>query len=249
MFHSTKPLLIAHRGFSATAPENTLAAVEEAIRFGADIIEIDVHLSKDGIPVVIHDETLERTTDAEEPHHISTLSLEELKQFDAGTWFHPDFSDLEIPTLSEVLTIVQPHPIGLMIEIKTGTAPPEVIASAVLQQLVMHNLHNPTIIGSFDPEIIKAIQNEKADQMVIGIASDLASLSLWNNVNVSHFALSHHIFDTQLVKSLHHQNKKIWSFTVDDPQTAHKLLGMGIRGIITNDPSKIKPCFSTYAQY
>lgn len=92
-------LNVAHRGASAVAPENTMAAFEKAVELGADAIELDLHVSHDGELVIIHDDTLDRTTDGQGPVH--TRSLHELKQLDAGRWFSERFAGQRIPTLAE----------------------------------------------------------------------------------------------------------------------------------------------------
>ena len=113
------PLVIAHRGSSAIAPENTLAAFRRAVSDGADAVELDVHLSKEGEPVVIHDARLSRTTDGR--GWVSRTSLRELKRLDAGGWFHRRFAGERVPTLSEVFEELSGR-LGVNIEIKGGRA-------------------------------------------------------------------------------------------------------------------------------
>ena len=96
---------IAHRGFSGKYPENTNIAFARAIELGADMIELDVTLSKDKIPVVIHDDTLERTSNGK--GKVRNVPLEKLKQLDFGSWMHSNFSEERIPTLEEVLKIIK----------------------------------------------------------------------------------------------------------------------------------------------
>ncbi|MDI9413653.1 MAG: glycerophosphodiester phosphodiesterase family protein [Bacillota bacterium] len=113
------PYVIAHRGASSLAPENTLAAINKAIELNADLIEIDVHLTRDGHPVVIHDKTVGRTTSGS--GKVSRLSLTQLKQLDAGSWFGEHFKGEKIPTLEEVLLICQ-NRIPLLVELKSTDA-------------------------------------------------------------------------------------------------------------------------------
>lgn len=111
--------VFAHRGSKGTHPENTLAAFQEALRVGSDGIELDVHLSRDGIPVVIHDETVDRTTDG--TGWVQEQTWQELSQLDAGTWFDPRFQGERIPTLAEVLQLLRQSGFtgSLNIELKT----------------------------------------------------------------------------------------------------------------------------------
>ena len=97
-----RPWVVAHRGYSARYPENTASAFDAAISAGADMIELDVCITKDRVPVVIHDQTLERTTDG--AGMVSEFNLSELKKLDAGSWFSPEFKGESIPTLEEILT-------------------------------------------------------------------------------------------------------------------------------------------------
>lgn len=117
--HKIQTLVFAHRGSKCNRPENTLSAFREAVRVGADGIELDVHLTADEELVVIHDEKIDRTTNAKGA--IQNLTLEQLKQYDAGSWFAPEFSTARIPTLSEVLSLLTALDFKgvLNIEIKT----------------------------------------------------------------------------------------------------------------------------------
>ena len=118
---SRRPLRFAHRGASSRAPENTLAAFEEAIGLGVDAIELDVHLSADGIPVVIHDEWVDRTTDGH--GLVSALTFGALRGLDAGAWFDRRFRGERIPSLDEALDLTRER-CGLNIEIKAEQPAP-----------------------------------------------------------------------------------------------------------------------------
>src|SRR5262245_13704174 len=101
--------LIAHRGASSEEPENTLASIRRAIELSVDWVEIDVHLTRDLVPVVIHDSTTSRTTDSQKKLKIESSPLEILKQLDAGSWFHLRCKEERIPTLAEVLQLKFNH--------------------------------------------------------------------------------------------------------------------------------------------
>ncbi len=111
-------LVIAHRGASGYAPENTLASIRKGLDMGADMVEIDIHLSKDGEVVVIHDATLERTTDG--TGKVQSKTLEELKKLNAGSWFGKEFSQEKIPTLKEVIDLMDGKAL-LLIELKNDS--------------------------------------------------------------------------------------------------------------------------------
>src|SRR5512140_205883 len=116
----TRPLLVAHRGSSGTAPENTMAAFRKAIAAGVDMIELDVRMSKDYHLIVLHDSTVRRTTNG--PGRVCGMSLQELKSLDAGSWFGPRFRGEQIPTLREVMELL-PARVGLNSEVKTDGDP------------------------------------------------------------------------------------------------------------------------------
>src|SRR5215831_9399959 len=111
---------IAHRGASAYAPENTVAAFDEAVRLGAKAVEFDLRLSADGIPVVLHDETVDRTTNGTGP--VSAHSRFDLLPLDAGSWMHARFAGTRIPTLDEALMAIGPH-VRPVIELKVAVPP------------------------------------------------------------------------------------------------------------------------------
>ncbi|MBI5967686.1 MAG: hypothetical protein HY882_07510, partial [Deltaproteobacteria bacterium] len=142
-------MVIAHRGFSGAAPENTLTAFQKAIEVGSDMIELDVHLSKDGEVVVIHDDSLERTSNGR--GKVGDYPLQELKKFDAGSWFGPKFSGERIPTLKEVLELTQGK-ILVNIEIKDeylGRYTIEDLVERSLQEVKRAGMKNQVIFSSF----------------------------------------------------------------------------------------------------
>src|SRR5215213_2070447 len=106
---------VGHRGYSAVAPENTLPALAAAVLAGCTYVEFDVRTTADGVPVVIHDRTVDRTTDGS--GHVWDLTLDEIRRLDAGSWFSPAYAGVRVPLLTEVLDLLRPHP-ELLLEIK-----------------------------------------------------------------------------------------------------------------------------------
>src|SRR3972149_9393656 len=121
-------MVIAHRGFSGQAPENTLASFKKARELGSDMIELDVRFSKDGHMVVMHDDTLDRTTNGR--GKVADYTLKELKQLDAGSWFAPQFSDERIPNLNEVLELAKGK---ILVNIEIGTPSGKLPAAGLFQ--------------------------------------------------------------------------------------------------------------------
>src|SRR4029077_13226655 len=131
----TRPLIIAHRGHSLEVPENTIAAYERAIELGAEMIEADVNISRDGRLVMMHDPTLDRTTDGHGP--VSGATFDELAELDAGRWFGGDSSGLRIPTVDETIELARDARIWMCFEVKGGDpAEAERIADALITLLV-----------------------------------------------------------------------------------------------------------------
>jgi glycerophosphoryl diester phosphodiesterase len=154
-------LAIAHRGFSGAAPENTLAAFKRAMEVGSDMIELDVHLSKDGQVVVIHDDTLKRTTSG--MGKVADFSLQELKRLDAGKWFGSRFFGEKIPTLNEVLELTRGK-IPIHIELKEGDLGRYTItdlADRSLEEVEKAGLLDQVLFGSFNLSAVDRIREKQ----------------------------------------------------------------------------------------
>ena len=228
--------LIAHRGASADAPENTLSSIKEALRLGVDYVEIDVHLSQDGIPVAIHDATVRRTTNSWIAKRVEDLSLKQIKALDAGSWFSKKFLGETIPTLEEILSLDFGNA-GLMIEIKKGNFPPGKIVSAIMQTL--DNIPKlPSIaLGSLSPEIMSEIQKQVPARLTcMGIVEKAHLLDSFRDKQLKRLAIYYKLLSPRLIQELHEENTEVWAFTVDDSAVARFLLSIHIDGLITNVP-------------
>ena len=151
---------IAHRGFSGKYPENTLIAFKKAIELEADMIELDITLSKDKIPIVIHDDTLERTTNGN--GKVRATASNKLKLLDAGSWKNPKFHEERIPTLEEVLRLIKKSKIDLNIEIKSSAFEKKHSTSCIelqtLNLIQKYKLMNRIVISSFESKILLRLQ-------------------------------------------------------------------------------------------
>jgi glycerophosphoryl diester phosphodiesterase len=161
------PEIIAHRGYSARAPENTLAALTRAIEAGADAIEWDVQLTACGTPVVIHDETLERTSEGRGP--VRAHTLEQLRALDFGRWFGPEFTGERIPTLAEALELTRGRVGRVYTEIKAGAEPDEV--DRILQLVREADRIDDNVFISFDWGTLARIA-EREERARIGYILD-----------------------------------------------------------------------------
>ncbi|MBB64172.1 MAG: hypothetical protein CMO81_03835 [Waddliaceae bacterium] len=241
-FSMKKAILIAHRGVSAEAPENTLAAFKRAVELDLPFIEMDIHLNKEGIPIVIHDETLSRTTNESKDLSVADASLDYLKQLDAGSWFHEKFSGETIPTLEQTLQLLWGK-IGLMLELKSSEGQEAQLAKAVLTVLekwMKKPSNKAVIIGSFSHKIVSRVRELNPEQAVIGITETDEAVHEYIQMGLKHIAISKKQAKDSLFDLLKKQNARTWVYTVDEVETAQELLEFGVEGIISNDPQKIK---------
>lgn len=232
--------LIAHRGASSEAPENTSAAIKRALEIGVDYIELDVHLSQDGHPIVIHDAVLGRTTRGAEGKRISELTLAEIKKLDAGSWFSEAHAGEVIPTLDEILKIPRGDT-GLMIEIKRGHLAFERLNAAVLKSMRAAVIQkSPLLLGSFSAALLYHMHAEDPNLSLAGIVEDINLLSSFQPLPLKRMVLWYKLINPALVNTLHEEGQEVWAFTVDDLEVAKFLLSIGVDGIITNKPQYLK---------
>jgi len=234
--------IIAHRGCSSEAPENTLASIKRAIDIGVDYIEIDIHLTKDLVPVVIHDPTLFRTTNRLSDLKIGKNDLSTLKAFDIGSWHHSDFHSERLPTLHEVLSL-DFKGAKLMIEIKKDLFPAKVIVPPILEVVKNHcdpKFPIPHYFGSFNSEIIDEIHKKSPTAKKIGILDDLNDADTFLNMGVQTLAIWIKLLNEKTIDSFKAKNVEIFTFTVNNPKICEKLPSMGIDGIITDNPRMLK---------
>ncbi|MFV0340239.1 MAG: glycerophosphodiester phosphodiesterase [Parachlamydiaceae bacterium] len=224
--------IIAHRGASSKHPENTLSAIRHAIGVGADFVEIDVHLSSDGIPVVIHDNTLCRTTNAEKGKKIREMHSDQFKRYDAGAWFRGATTLEKVPTLEEVLAL-DFGKTGLMIEIKDDIN--HDLSTAVFSILQNRKVPN-LLIGSFSALSVSYFHDKFPRFKLIGIADQLDSIKEFEKVDLDYIAIAESLLNQNVMQEINAKYSAIWAYTVDDLKRGEELMQLGISGLITNDP-------------
>lgn len=237
-----KILNIAHRGFSKKFPENTLIAFQEALNLGVDMIELDVHLSKDRQVVVHHDDELGRTNDGQ--GRLKDYTLRELKSLDAGSWFDQKFSGETIPLLEEVLALVT-NQTRLNIEIKAAAYEEEEPADGIEQQVAAlvqkKGIIETTIVSSFQANCLRRMNRLPA-------APQVALLDYGKGRNLDLIAeirpFSYHTFYRRLtveeVDQVHQAGLPLYVFTVNTLEDMETMIQMGVDGIITNSPDVLK---------
>lgn len=236
----SSPWVIGHRGFAARYPENTLVAFQAAMDAGVPMIELDVTLSRDRKLVVIHDATLERTTNGHGSVHDYTL--EELKQLDAGSWFHSDFADQRLPELGEVLKLVNGRVIT-NIEIKSHAYephhPPDAIEKQVLALVKQKKVLDAVLISSFNADILAQI-SEMADRPALALISsnsaDDHTIKLCENLNTFSWHPDHQIVTDDQVKVMQGAGLRILPYGVETPQEYARMADLKVDGVITDDP-------------
>jgi len=231
-------LNIAHRGASNAAPANTLAAFEKAVELGADGIEFDVHLSADGIPVVIHDFSVDSTTDGS--GRVADLTLAQLEQLDAGSSFDPAFAGERIPTLEKVLETFGDR-LLLNIELKDLSLRDSGLERAVIAQIEQRGLGNRVILSSFNPFSLRRAK-KIAPHIPVGLLY-ASSLPLplrraWLAHLFPHEARhpEHTMVDARYLAWARRRGYQVNTWTVNDPDEMHRLISLGVDSIITNVP-------------
>lgn len=246
------PLIIGHRGSPYRAPENTLASFRTALEKRVDGIEFDCQLSKDGHVVVVHDETVERTTDGW--GRVRDLTLAELKSLDAGSWFDEQFVGERIPTLEEVLDFLAPSGVLLMVEIKSESYPSSLLgdpslSAKVVASLKKRGLVERTILTSSNPMVLwQAKQMEP--RLARGLSFQHNPTPLpnrgWFIPLVRPHALipEHGMVNPEYVQRAKGKGFRLFAWTPNEPSKMRRLFGLGLDGIVTDRPDFLRHVIS-----
>jgi len=241
---ATRPLVIAHRGYRTKYPENTLAAFQAAIGAGADMIELDVLLTKDRKMVVIHDESLDRTTNGQ--GMVSDYTLSELKALDAGSWFDARFREERLPTLQEVLDLVKGKAF-LNIEIKRSAYEPRHPSDAIEIQIVElvtreDNVEN-VLISSFEWRVLErlaAMKEVPAIALLSGDPNEGNPLEACRKLEAFSWHPSSIALTKEHVRKMHEAGILFFPYHVDTPEDIGRMLEMDVDGLIVDDPLLVK---------
>lgn len=249
-----QPLVIGHRGYCAVAPENTLPSFQLALEAGADIVELDYQHSKDGVPVVIHDRILDRTTDARKKWKrrrikVSSRMAAEIHTLDAGAWFDAKFAGTKVPLLSEALDFICGNGGVALSEHKSGD-------SGTLAKLLRErNFINRVVVISFNWKFLREL-HKLEPTLVLGALGP--PMRLTNGRRPTHLrrglgvrltdlkktgarlAVWNHKVSRRAVLKAHHRGLRVWVYTVNEARLARQLIGRGVSGIITNDIAVIR---------
>lgn len=228
------PVTVAHRGYSSVAPENTLAAVAAGMRTGAEYVEIDVHTTADGLPVVLHDQTVDRTTEGS--GDVAVLPGAQVAALDAGSWFSPAFAGQHLPTFAQVLDLLETGSSTLLLEIKGPETSAEV--ERVVDMVVEAGLEDRVVLQSFDvaalrsarehaPQIPRGLLRGSLDADPVAVAQELGAVMY----NPSATAL---LARPGVVADLNEAGIAVMPYTVNSAADWARLTEIGVDGVITD---------------
>ncbi len=233
--------VVAHRGASGHAPENTLAAFRIAVEMGAGFIETDLQVTRDAQIVAIHDTRLDRTTNGNGQVHLRTL--EEIRALDAGAWYASppthSFAGQRVPTLDEILQFAKDHDVIFYLEIKSG-------AVWGVEQTVVAALRNwkasaRTVILSFDPSILDSVHHLDAAMMTGFLcehpSNDLVERAL--RAGARQLAPRGDLVTSALVTRAHQAGLSVVTWAINEPEQMRRLIAAGVDGIMTDYPDRL----------
>lgn len=225
----TSPLIIGHRGASAVAPENTIAAFEAAIHAGADGVEFDVRLSRDGVPVVIHDETLYRTHGVRA--RVAELTLNELNTIDVG-------GKERVPSLEQLFELFESNNMILCLEMKGQQSH---LAEACCRLIEQHRLKDRVILSCFEHSALETVKNINSTFRTAALFQPPASLIVERTLSIgaAEIALHHRLVNRDVVEKARAADLRVVTWTVDDPAWVKRAQATGIDALITNNPSAL----------
>ena len=247
---SNEPLILGHRGASAVAPENTIAAFSQAIQDGADGIEFDVRLSSDGVAVVIHDDTLNRTGLV--AGAVSRLTAAQLQQIDVGSWFPKrsgghTFAKETIPTLAAVFDLFASNNAVLYVEMKCAEPEARALSEAVVRQIDEYQMRERVVVESFALSAIAEVK--RIDQRVktaalfeprlskpVSTIRTQTILKLARQHHANEIALHHTLARTRVVHAAKEEGFEVVVWTVDDVTWIERARANGIKALISNNP-------------
>ncbi|MGW6157081.1 glycerophosphodiester phosphodiesterase [Streptomyces sp. NPDC055144] len=251
------PVVIAHRGASGYAPENTLQAIDKADKLGFDWVENDVQRTKDGRLVVIHDTNLARTTNVEQvfpgraPYKVGDFTAAEIAKLDAGSWKGAEFTGARVPTLTQYLDRVDHNHQKLLMEIKAPELYPG-IEKDVLRVLGKEgwlnrdHVRNRLVIQSFSADSVRTVHVRRPD-ITTGFlgtpaVSDLPRYAQFaDQINPSNGTISDwYVASVHAFKGPHGKRLQLFTWPVNDAATARRAAGLGVDGIITNVPDVVR---------
>jgi len=232
------PLILGHRGALDQAPENTMPAFERAQELAAGGFELDVRLTKDGVPVVMHDEELLRTTGASGT--VGGTTLEELRALDAGSWFDPKFQDCRVPTLEEVLEHFASHHLRIVMEIKEQPGRQREAAQVIGAIITRHRFRHTPIISSSSTDLVREFYRahphiERALIIKTKLFSFLRTVLFANLYRIGGVHVRETALTSTLVGFCRRLGLHILMWPATTPEAVAQAVAFGVEGIIADD--------------
>ncbi len=229
--------VVAHRGASGHAPENTLAAFRRAVELGARFIETDLQFSRDSRIVAIHDSTLDRTTNGRGP--VRNLTLAESRMLDAGSWFGPEFAGERLPTLEEILAFARENDVVFYLELKPGAA--WGMEHTVVAALREAREAARVVVLSFDTSTLRAVRRIEPTVMTGYLFSELDGNVIERALQVGARQLAPRgdLVTPELVEAARRSDLQIVTWTINEPADMRALAAAGVNGIMTDYPDRL----------
>lgn len=237
------PEIIGHRGACAYAPENTLSAIHTAADLGVDWVEFDVKLTSDSVPVLFHDDTLERTTNGSGA--MKETSFAELQNLNAGSWFADSFADEAVPTLEQAIEACIDRGLGINVELKPCAGRDVETAEIALDMLSRYwDDHQRILISSFSQVSLETAQHVAGDWaralLVNGIETNTLELAKHLGVKCVNLNGNHDDLTQEALEAIIDEGYHILAYTINDPDLARRLIAMGVGGVFSDCPDQIR---------
>jgi len=240
------PRIVAHRCGGLLAPENTLAAIRLARNLGFVGIEFDVKLTGDGVPVLMHDDTLERTTDGSGA--VSDMSYQGIAKLDAGGWFGNEFGGEPVPSFAAASALCREAGVWANIEIKPSPGQDRETGEAVarMAKLLWAGSHPPPLLSSFSALALEAaaVESPELPRALLVVETPPNWLAQLDRLQCVALHVSHRHLDAALVKAVHGSGRGVLTYTVNDSETALDMLEWGVDALVTDQLDAITPAFA-----
>jgi glycerophosphoryl diester phosphodiesterase len=242
------PQIVAHRGASGYAPEATLEAYRIALQMSADFVEADVHKTRDGSIVCIHDPEVSRTTNGK--GRVADLTISDLKLLDSGSWFNKgnpgkarqEFVGLRIPTLQEIMDLLKENEAGIYVEIKNPELYSPDFESSLVTLVKRNDFESRVLFLSFNPQSLvktKSLAPSIPTALLIAkLAEDPVQASL--DIMADEVAIRYDLANSDLIHAAHKKGLSVSVWTVDEPEDIRRMINLGVDRIITNYPDRLK---------
>ena len=235
------PPVIGHRGAAAYAPENTIESILTAVEMGVKWVELDVKLTKDMVPIIFHDDDLDRTTNGHGP--VAEMNFNDIRDLEAGSWFSDSFAGIKIPTLEEVIDVVLEHDLGINLEIKPCPGREKDTAEAMLDVLArIWDEPNRLLISSFS-HVSLEVSMDMAEEWARGLLLESEPMENWKELaeylNASTINIDGRTATRDFVEEIIDLQKPVLAYTINDPQLARSLRRWGVDGVFTDDPDAV----------